>query len=323
MLNGVHGRMSTVKPSLFFWVGSSLKPRPIGGLTVIFQTVLLARQLTERALVIAPPDATYYFDHQLTADAFAEPSRIQPGDVVIFPETDLRPVAAMPAGVRRWIYCQNHHYIFNQRATMPDWTQLDIECVLCSSKTILGFVKEAYPAIPAWLLPCHIDHSRLAPAPKTLQIAFMPRKRQREAQFLRGALERLYPRFADVGWIEIDKLPFADVAEILRHSKLFLALGRLEGLGLPALEAMTAGCLVVGFPGGGGAEYATPVNGLWCSDDDLPGAVWQLARALELATDKPSLADEIIAQGRQTALRYSADQTMKRLTRILTARAIL
>lgn len=41
----------------------------------------------------------------------------------------------------------------------------------------------------------------------------------------------------------------------LRRSKIFIAHSFPEGLGLPGLEAMACGCLVVGFTGGGGKDY--------------------------------------------------------------------
>jgi len=309
--------MAADMPKLFFYTSPIKRPRPIGGLTVIFQIVQLARELTDRAFVIAERDTPYYFDVSLDVQAFANTADVKDGDIVVFSETDLRPIAMMPPGIRRWILCQNHHYIFNQRATQPGWDDLAIEAVICSSRTILNFVKEVFPRIPSYHLPCFLDHAALEPTSKRTQIAYMPRKRRTEADFLIGALAALHPQYDDVRLVTIDGLKFTEAAAILRESSIFLALGHLEGLGLPALEAMSAGCLVVGFAGGGGREFASPVNGLWCSDDDVVGAVAQLARAVDLVTLKPLLAAEIIAQGRRTALRYDRAQTIKRLTRIL------
>jgi len=47
-------------------------------------------------------------------------------------------------------------------------------------------------------------------------------------------------------------------ASALRSSQVFIAHSFPEGLGLPALEAMASGCLVVGFTGGGGTDYMIP-----------------------------------------------------------------
>ena len=45
------------------------------------------------------------------------------------------------------------------------------------------------------------------------------------------------------------------VAETLKQSDMFVAISPAEAFGLPPLEAMCAGCCVVGFPGDGGFEF--------------------------------------------------------------------
>jgi len=62
----------------------------------------------------------------------------------------------------------------------------------------------------------------------------------------------------------------------LRDAHIYVSTSVAEGLGLPPLEAMAAGCLVVGFTGGGGLDYATADNGVWVPDQDP----WALAEAL-------------------------------------------
>src|SRR5882672_2072883 len=46
------------------------------------------------------------------------------------------------------------------------------------------------------------------------------------------------------------------------------------------LEAMASGCIVVGFHGYGGLEYATPENGFWFPSDHLEEVVDALARVI-------------------------------------------
>ena len=54
---------------------------------------------------------------------------------------------------------------------------------------------------------------------------------------------------------EADGLSESGVAEILRHSLVFLSTCKEEGFGLPPVEAGMAGCLVVGYTGSGANEY--------------------------------------------------------------------
>jgi glycosyltransferase involved in cell wall biosynthesis len=47
----------------------------------------------------------------------------------------------------------------------------------------------------------------------------------------------------------------SDFANALGVHKFFLTLSPVEGFGLPALEAMAAGCAVIGFDAWGGRDY--------------------------------------------------------------------
>jgi len=69
---------------------------------------------------------------------------------------------------------------------------------------------------------------------------------------------------------------------------------------------MACACLVVGFKGGGGEEYARPDNGLWIPDDDLIACAQPLANAIQQLSSPPT--QKLIAAARQTALQYSFDR---------------
>jgi glycosyltransferase involved in cell wall biosynthesis len=91
------------------------------------------------------------------------------------------------------------------------------------------------------------------PAQKKNQIAVMPRRGSLE---LRETLNGLMYRNKLNGWeIKlIDKLNEAQVARVLRESKIFLPTGYLEGLPLPVMEAMACGCVLIGYHGQGARE---------------------------------------------------------------------
>src|ERR1035441_8850742 len=85
----------------------------------------------------------------------------------------------------------------------------------------------------------------------------MPRKRLKE---LNQILHLLEHRSSLEGW---ELLPIIGVSEIevaqrLGSATIFMALNAREGIGLPGLEALASGCVVVGFHGGSGEEYMTP-----------------------------------------------------------------
>lgn len=126
-------------------------------------------------------------------------------------------------------------------------------------------MKWRHPSVRAHLVINGIDRARnFAPptAPKEKIIAYMPRKRPVEAAFIKDIFRYTYPEYDDWQWHAIDNVSEAEAAAVMARAGVFLALSRLESLGLSPLEAMASGCIVAGFTGIGGQEYARPENGL-------------------------------------------------------------
>lgn len=79
-------------------------------------------------------------------------------------------------------------------------------------------------------------------------VAYMPRRGAELAAACRAARPEL--RF-----VPIDGATEAEVARILLDAEFYLATAEKEWFGLPALEAMAAGCVVVSVPTLGGMDY--------------------------------------------------------------------
>jgi glycosyltransferase involved in cell wall biosynthesis len=145
-----------------------------------------------------------------------------------------------------------------------------------------------HPALRPFLLPCGIDRNVFRPAPaRSKTILFMPRKRPVEAVYIRDIFRYTYPEHKDWQWIEVEGKTQDDVARLMGRGGVFLALSRMESLGLTPLEAMASGCIVAGFTGLGGDEYAREENGFWASEDDFKGCVEKLKQAVFLADMLP------------------------------------
>jgi glycosyltransferase involved in cell wall biosynthesis len=84
--------------------------------------------------------------------------------------------------------------------------------------------------------------------------------------------------------VPIDGMTRQQCADVLRQSAVFASFSHLEGLGLPPLEAAACGCIVAGFTGGGGQDYATPSNGFWVDEGDHEGFAHALDAALRCAS---------------------------------------
>ena len=75
----------------------------------------------------------------------------------------------------------------------------------------------------------------------------------------------------------IDNCTEKETGEILKSVSGFIAIAENEGFGLPALEAMAAGCLVVSPRTIGGGEYLTHgINCLISEVEDLSGIMMEL-----------------------------------------------
>jgi glycosyltransferase involved in cell wall biosynthesis len=186
------------------------------------------------------------------------------------------------------VYSQNHFYGALGIGEASGYAAYGVTHLLCSSHTIYDHCRIRHPTVPASVVPCAVDRDLFKPASQKQNIiAFMPRKRPIEAAYLRDMFRFRHPAYREWVWQELSGLSEGDVAEAMGKADVFLSLSRLEGFGLAPLEAMAAGCVVAGFTGIGGREYATPQNGFWAEEDDFPICLDQLKMAVELSLDGP------------------------------------
>lgn len=205
-------------------------------------------------------------------------------EILVLPEDQpelLRTLASWPQ--RKIVYCQNHFYAAIGALGSRSYADFGVSAILCGSVTIQRYCAERHADIPAYLVPCAIDTALFKPAQvKVPEITLIPRKRMVEAVYLQDMFRHRYPQWQQIGWQPLQNLPETALAERLEQAAVFLALSRLDGFGLTPLEAMAAGCVVAGFTGIGGQEYATPQNGFWAAEDDFPACLQALDAALTL-----------------------------------------
>ena len=234
---------------------------------------------------------------------------ITPHDIIIRPETfsarDLE--ATSKGGLWQAIFAQNHYYCRHSLGQARRYADLGVQDVFCASHRIKRFLEENGIAQAVPVIPCAIEAPRSPASGRVEQIVAMPRKRPLEHDFIKQVFALRHPHLADIPWVAIENIPHREVLETLSRSTIFLSLQRFEGFGLPALEAMAAGCLVVGFAGDGGWDYADTSNGLWVQDDALEAAADAIATAAAgLRDDHPS-ALAMIEAGKATAARHGPE----------------
>lgn len=140
------------------------------------------------------------------------------------------------------------------------------------------------------------------------QVAYMPRRGHR---LTTPAIRRC----RDLDFIAIDELPESGVASSLNQAGYFLATALGEQFGLPALEAMAAGCVVLSVPVRGGMEYLRDGdNCLLVEPDEIASRLHWISRP-----EQVKLKVQIAQRARATAADYHPQRHLKRLHGALSA----
>ncbi|MFC0540226.1 glycosyltransferase [Kutzneria chonburiensis] len=254
---------------------------PLGGIRVLSQQVALLRAAGVEAYRWTPTPGfryTWFDDDVPTLSGMT--LELDQDDVLLLPEVAVAPDYDPAPGGHTVIYSQGHYITFLGTADVepyPGWATRP--ALWTVSQAGVHMLRRALPGFEPHLVPNVIDAELFRPgAERIRRVAWMSRKRPMESTLLRRLL-RSDPRSQGVELHDINGVSHEEVARVLGETSVFIALGSPEGegFGLPAAEAMAAGCLVTGYTGGGGAELF-----------DSPSA-WPIA---ELATDE--LADKAL-----------------------------
>lgn len=235
--------------------------------------------------------------------------RLSEADVVVLPEITPEPIwhDFRRRGCSLVMHNQNPFYSFKSFPTVKALDEFGLRGGLCCSHFTRNRLRTwgsliDWQVVKPFVLPIFAETARQFDQGRKRQVVYMPRKRAAEASWVRELFLMRYPQFRDVPWVEIKNRSRKEVAALMAESLIFVSFSHMEGLGLPPLEAMASGCLVVGFTGGGGSEYATSENGRWVGDGDLDSLVDAIA--LDLALDQQATSERQKA-GRRTVHDFS------------------
>ena len=295
-------------------------PRHSGGGHVLTQHVTLLRA-TGRDARLWLPDPTNrpaWIDRDVPI-VFGAELEVGSDDVLVLPEVPVVPGLDPAPGTRKVIFNQNHFYTYAAAPdgrSYPGWSPAPaVWTVSTESHDVL---RALLPDSVVMLVPNPLDGDLFAPASrKAPQVTWFPRKRPREASILRR-LAAADPRLSGVEVTELVHAERRVVARTLARTSVFVALGHSEGFGLPVAEALAAGCLVVGYDGGGGHElFEAP--GAWRVPEQRP--LLLLDRVAELLAQAEEFAPLRTANRAWVLQRYSVASTRAALTAALEALA--
>lgn len=279
-----------------------------GGLKYIFRMAEVLRSAGVNAVVFEKDRARPTWFASTAPMIGQDELRPQNDETLVLSEDQpdvLRTLASWPQ--RKVIYCQNHFYAAIGAQGARSFADFGAADILCSSRTIMDYCQLRHPGTRTYLVPCAVDQAVFTPGVKTRTIALVPRKRPVEAMFLQDMFTALVPSWRDVEWLSLDQVAEPDMAAALGRAAVFLSLSRLDGFGLTPIEAMASGCVVAGFTGIGGREYATPQNGFWADEDDFAAARTGLKQALQLWAGGGQALADYRANARATAANYTPE----------------
>lgn len=237
-------------------------------------------------------------------------------DVVLYPEAPVVPGVDPAPGARKVVFNQNHFYTYATwdapASAYPGWDPAP--SVWTVSRESVAVIAALHPDLAVHRVPAPVDPDLFGPAEVQRGVALLPKKRPHEGRLLERLLEA-DPRTAGEPVGVIADLTRTEVVRTLAEARVFVSLSHTDSFGLPVVEAMLSGCLVVGYDGGGGAElFEAP--GAWRVPEQRPLLV--VDRVAEVLA-RGDLA-ELGAANRAWALeRYSPAAVAPALTDALAA----
>jgi glycosyltransferase involved in cell wall biosynthesis len=285
-------------------------PPKTGGELVNLQAVATLNQLGVRAAALVNPEAKLDGlpkDFGVPIERLAPGRAFRPDDIVVIPEyyrDAFRHFATLPC--RRVVHTQGPFLTFRGFDSIEAMNAAGLHAGISCSTFGMQLMQRMGSTLP-WHVVTPFVHPLFHDngTPKKLQVAYMPDKRPKEAPVVLSLFRQLHPQFAHVPWVPIANMSRADCAKAMAQSAVFASFSYLEGLGLPPLEAMASGCLVCGFDGHGGSDFAQPENGLWVKEGDHEGFAHAVAAALTLAREGNDATRQQLTAGQRTAALYS------------------
>jgi len=230
-----------------------------------------------------------------------------PRDICVFPEG----MTQMMKQSREFNLCRvvialSWSYIYERLPSGEDWNDYGIVNVITSSQTIREFVEWSMN-IPAEIISNYVDCAKFAyrPDSKIRKISYMSRK---SGDLVATIATKNGGPASRYQWRRLLDLNEDQYATELMESVVYVATGLHEGANVSVLEAMSAGCIVVGFSGIGAREYmvadGAQQNCIMVENGDLLALGRALERVIVNLERDPEHFNPLIRNAIATASRY-------------------
>lgn len=181
-------------------------------------------------------------------------------DFVVVPEIYGPHIADIARGTKKVIFNQGVYntfvgYSLDRNELVNPYTDQEIAAAIVVSEDSKQYLNYVFPQLDVKRIRNGIDSSLFHySSGKKRQIAFMMGKHPEDIEQVINIL-KFKGLLRDYELILIQDMSPTQVAAVLKESLIFLSFGYPEGFSLPPAEAMSCGCIVVGYHGFGGKEY--------------------------------------------------------------------
>ena len=264
-------------------------PKLHGGIKVGYQFTELLNSLGIPAVVASPDRAApQWFESSVAVvneqDALG---RITESDWMIFSlQNDYERLREIPG--KQAFHCQG-----TNPAHDPTFADPDVVILTCWEQAT-NYVREKFSRNPIEVGIAISDcffYTGNVKYPNT--VACMPR---RGKEIIQKCVEICH----DLHFFMIDNMNEYEVSTVMKAAEFFIATAQDEWFGLPGLEAMAAGCVVLSVPVLGGMDYLHDgENSIVVNPEDMPGRLLRMSKDENLPL-KTQLRQNAIA----TAYRY-------------------
>lgn len=289
------------------------KPKPVGGIKVAYQHCLILNELGFNATPVRLGKYEGNFFHYpiKTVHISEVENTFSENDILVCPE--ICPKQALKYSVpKKVLFAQNwtqlyERNLFKGEALETSYQDAGFDAVMCCSPYLVQFLNKE-PAGSVAVVNNYIDQRKFkenAAIRIKNRVLALPRKNPDDLKKIVNLLKQ-----DNIDFVFADGLTEDQIITEYQKADIFLATGYPEGFGLPPLEAMACGAVVVGFTGGAASEFMIHnETALVAEDGDTETAANLLIELL----NKSDFKEKLRVNSLIIAKRYNVDRTKKEL----------
>lgn len=280
-----------------------------GGVKVMYQHVRALCNLGLDAKVLKHETSNVeWFDRGGIDERLVPDTRLYEDDTLVVPEIEPHVGSGLHIG-RKILFAQNVTFV-KPFLKENSYAGIGYTEVMCVSSFVKDHIIPVAGPLRIHIVFPALDTQKFQYDPRIRKVGFLmlPRKGPDIVRKLTEELSRRGQQAICVDNVSEDKM-----ANYYKRAQFFVPTGEEEGFALPPLEAMSCGCVVVGFDGHGGKEYMR--DGFNCIVP-TEQTYDSLLDSIDRAISNPDNLLALQSNGLCTAAKYTINRLEETLSKI-------